>query len=224
MKNIFIIICLGLLLISCKERKKSELEKYGNTFSYIPIFHFDIPDNWVKYDLMDSAFSIQIPPYMRETIWDGMNIIDKDKGITFCYNDSTLEDEHYYGRVAIDYVTASKGTFSKPEDNLLTGETIDILEKIVDDEIKDRSQILNGPIFDCKSTNQHYFLNHEPCSTHYLDIFYRRKSVTNSCPVSVHIFFLQNDDKMVKMMISFHDKDSMIFSDLFKIIKTFEWN
>ena len=224
MKNTFIIICLGLLLVSCEEKCKSEFEMYGNTFSKISSLHFDVPDNWVKYDLMDNAFSIQVPPYMRETIWDGMDIIDKDKGTTFCYNDSTLEDEHYYGRVAIDYVTASKGTFFKPDEYALKGETFDVLEKIVDDEIKDRSQLLNGPIFDCSSTNQSYFQNNKPCSTHYLDIFYRRKSVTKSSPVSVHIFLLQNDDKMVKMMISFHDKDSMIFSDLFKIIKTFEWN
>ena len=35
---------------------------------------------------------------------------------------------------------------------------------------------------------------------------------------------MQNDDKMVKMMIAYHDKDSLIFKDLFQSVKTFEWN
>ena len=110
-----------------------------------------------------------------------------------------------------------------PDEWALSAENIMALDEMVDGEIKDRSLILNGPYFDCSTTNQ-MFKNNKLTRTYYLDTYYRRKSITGDSPVSVHIFFLQNDDKMVKMMIAYHDKDSLIFQNLFNSIKTFEWN
>ena len=98
------------------------------------------------------------------------------------------------------------------------------LDKMVDEEIQDRNLILNGPFMDCSTTNQIFDKNNKLIRTHFLDTYYRRKSVTGDSPVSVHIYIMQNDDKMVKMMVAYHDKDSLIFKDLFQSVKTFEWN
>lgn len=214
---------LAILLIACKEKVPSELEMYGNTFGRISSGLFDVPSDWVRYNLMDSTCSIMMPPNMRETFLDGVIIIDKNMGTNFCYHDSTDNLKHYYSRVAIDFVKTKKGSFAKPDEWVLSAESIMALDKIVDSEIQDRSLILNGPYFDCSTTNQ-MFKNDKLTRTYFLDTYYRRKSITGDSPVSVHIFFLQNDDKMVKMMIAYHDKDSLVFQNLFNSIKTFEWN
>lgn len=223
MRNELYLLCIALLLVACKEKVPSELEMYGNTFAKISSGEFEVPDDWVKYNLMDGACSIMMPPYMRETFLDGVDIIDKDKGTNFSYHDSTDNMKHFYSRVAVDYIKAQKGTFAMPYEWVLNVENTLALDEMVDGEIKDRSLILNGPYFDCSTTNQ-MFKNDKLTCTYYLDTYYRRKSVTGDSPVSVHIFFLQNDDKMVKMMIAYHDKDSLVFQNLFNSIKTFEWN
>lgn len=214
---------LILLFVACKEKVPNELEMYGNTFGYISSGKFDIPDDWVRYNLMDSACSIMMPPNMKETFLDGVYIIDKNEGTNFIYYDSTDNTKYYYSRVAIDYFKAQKGTFAMSDEWVLNSENITALDKMVNEEIKDRSYILNGPYFDCSSTNQ-TFKNDKLTRTYYLDTYYRRKSVTGDSPVSVHIFFLQNDDKMIKIMVAYHDKDSLVFQNLFNSIKTFEWN
>lgn len=223
MKKELWLLCFALLLVACKDKVPNEIEMYGNTFGRISSGKFDVPDDWVRYNLMDSACSIMMPPTMKETFLDGVDIIDKDKGTNFSFHDSTDNMKHYYSRVAVDYIKATKGTFAMPDEWALSTENIMALDEMVDGEIKDRSLILNGPYFDCSTTNQ-MFKNNKLTHTYYLDTYYRRKSITGDSPVSVHIFFLQNDDKMVKMMIAYHDKDSLIFQNLFNSIKTFEWN
>lgn len=217
------ILSIALLLVACKEKVPSELEMYGNTFGRISSGKFEVPNDWVKYNLMDSACSIMMPPNMRETYLDGVNIIDGDKGTNFSFHDSSDNMKHYYSRVSVDYIRAKKGTFAMPDEWVLNVDNTMALDEMVDGEIKDRNLILNGPYFDCSTTNQ-IFKNNKLTCTYYLDTYYRRKSITGDSPVSVHIFFLQNDDKMIKIMMAYHDKDSLIFENLFNSIKTFEWN
>lgn len=222
MKRLLWFLCITFLLIACR-KTPSEYELYGNTFGCISSSTFDVPDDWVKYNLMDSACSIMMPPNMKEIVLDGGNIIDKDKGTTFVYHDSTDNKKHYYGRVAIDYFRGEKGTFAKPDEWVLNTENTDALYALVYEEVLNRSHILNGPLFGCQATES-VFKNGKYTQAYYLDTYYRRKSATSDSPVSVHIYFLQNDDKMVKMMISYHDVDSLVFQNLFNSIKTFEWN
>ena len=223
MKKELWFLCFALLLVACKKTVSSEFEMYGNTFGRISSDEFEVPDDWVSYNLMDSACSIMMPPNMRETFLDGVDIIDKNKGTNFCFYDSTDNMKYYYSRVAVDYIRAKKGTFSMPSEWALNTENGMALDAMVDGEIKDRSLILNGPYFECSTTNQ-MFKNDKLTRTYYLDTYYRRKSITGDSPVSVHVFIFQNDDKMVKMMIAYHDKDSLIFQNLFNSVKTFEWN
>ena len=224
MKKVFVSIFILFSMFGCKERIPSEIELYGNTFINIRSGKFDVPADWVRYSLMDSACSIMMPPNMKETPLDGVNVINKKRGTNFAFRDTTNSQKHYYSRVAIDYFKVNQGTFAKPDEYVLNSDMYFALDKMVDEEIQDRNLILNGPFMDCSTTNQIFDKNNKLIRTHFLDTYYRRKSVTGDSPVSVHIYIMQNDDKMVKIMVAYHDKDSLIFKDLFQSVKTFEWN
>ena len=232
MKNIAwigFVIMIACMVISCKQRKVSDMELYGNTFIHINMDDFDVPYNWTEYELMDGACSIMMPPYMKKTVWDGTDVIDDKKGTNFCYNDTTdwndsvsvKSRKYYYTRVYVDYIRASHGTFSKPGDIVSSAETDQQLEQMAYNEIQDRTLILNGPFVDWFFTNNPLTNGQKP--TQVLDTYYRRKGLTGEGPVSVHIFLIQNDDKAVKIMMAYHDKDSLEFRDLFNAAKTFRW-
>ena len=232
MKNIAwigFVIMIACMVISCKQRKVSDMELYGNTFIHINMDDFDVPYNWTEYELMDGACSIMMPPYMKKTVWDGTDVIDDKKGTNFCYNDTTdwndsvsvKSRKYYYTRVYVDYIRASHGTFSKPGDIVSSAETDQQLEQMAYNEIQDRTLILNGPFVDWFFTNNPLTNGQKP--TQVLDTYYRRKGLTGEGPVSVHIFLIQNDDKAVKIMMAYHDKDSLEFKDLFNSAKTFRW-
>ena len=224
MKKSFLFISATILLSGCNETVPTDIELYGNTFINIRSKEFKVPTDWIQYNLMDSACSIMMPPNMKETVWDGFHFIDKSEGTTFSFNDTADSKKHFYSRVAIDYFREKQGTFAKRNEYILDSEVYKLLDKMVDAEIKNPDLILNGPFYDCSETNQIPSTDNGFTSTYYLDTYYRRKGLTGNGPVSVHIFIMQNDDKMVKMMISYHDKDSLTFNNLFQSIKTFKWN
>ncbi|WP_315332661.1 hypothetical protein [Prevotella histicola] len=225
MKQKIVFTCMTILLFGCKESVRNDLDLYGNTFINIDSKEFKVPSDWIRYNLMDSACSIMMPPNMKETVWDGFHFIDKSEGTTFSFNDTTDSLEHFYSRVAIDYFRANQGTFAKRNEYLvLDKEAYTALDNMVDAELESPDLILNGPFYDCSETNQMPSTDNGFTSTYYLDTYYRRRGLTGNGPVSVHIFIMQNDDKMVKMMISYHDKDSLTFNNLFQSIKTFKWN
>lgn len=224
MKKVYVSVFILFSMFACKERIPSKVELYGNTFINIRSGKFDVPSDWIRYSLMDSACSIMMPPNMKETELDGVNIIHKKRGTNFTFRDTTDNQRHYYSRVAIDYFKVNFGTFAKPDEYVLNTDMYLALEKMVDEEIQNRDLILNGPFMDCSTTNQMFDKNNKLTRTYFLDTYYRRKSTIGDSPVSVHIYIMQNDDKMVKMMIAYHDKDSLIFNNLFQSVKTFEWN
>jgi len=224
MKKLNAFILFAMFLPGCKERIPTDLELYGNTFINIGSGKFDVPSDWIRYDLMDSACSIMMPPNMKETMLDGAYVIDKKEGTNFSFRDTTDSQKHYYSRVALDYVRTNEGTFAKPDEYVLNSDVYWTLDKMVDEEIQSRELILNGPFMDCSTTNQMFDKQNKLTRIYFLDTYYRRKSITGDSPVSVHIYIIQNDDKMVKMMIAYHDKDSLVFKNLFQSIKTFEWN
>ena len=224
MKQKIVFACMAILLFGCKESVRNDLDLYGNTFINIGSKEFKVPSDWIRYNLMDSACSIMMPSNMKETVWDGFHFIDKSEGTTFSFNDTTDSKKYFYSRVAIDYFREKQGTFAKRNEYILVSEVYKLLDKMVDAEIKNPDLILNGPFYDCAETNQMPSTDNRFTSTYYLDTYYRRKGLTGNGPVSVHIFIMQNDDKMVKMMISYHDKDSLTFNNLFQSIKTFKWN
>ena len=161
MKKVFVSIFILFSMFGCKERIPSEIELYGNTFINIRSGKFDVPADWVRYSLMDSACSIMMPPNMKETPLDGINVINKKRGTNFAFRDTTNSQKHYYSRVAIDYFKVNQGTFAKPDEYVLNSDMYFALDKMVDEEIQDRNLILNGPFMDCSTTNQIFDKNNK---------------------------------------------------------------
>ena len=104
MKQKIVFACMVILLIGCKESVPSDTKLYGNTFINIQSKEFKVPTDWIRYNLMDSACSIMMPPNMKETVLDGFNFIDKSEGTTFSFNDTTDSKKYFYSRVAINKV------------------------------------------------------------------------------------------------------------------------
>lgn len=145
----------------------------------------------------------------------------------FMYRDTTDINNYHYGRVGIDYYRHSGGIYAKANEyvnysdleiifapvlkNALSGGR-KVLEYTVPD-----AELLNGPIYDSHS------LFGEKLFYAY-DAFYRRKGHTKGeGPVSCHIFLMMNKTEAALVTIAFHDKDSILFENLFNAVKTFQW-
>ena len=56
------------------------------------------------------------------------------------------------------------------------------------------------------------------------DAYHRRKGHTQGeGPVSCHIIHLMNKTEAALMTVSFYDKNSVLFENLFNVVKTFKW-
>lgn len=224
--KIITISVIAIFFIGCSDNKApSDLERYGNTFSHINNKRFEVPDNWNTHELFDGAFQIQLPNYMKQTESHPMG--NSSANCIFMYRDTTDINNYHYGRVGIDYYRHSGGIYAKANEyvnysdqeiifapvlkNALSGGR-KVLEYTVPD-----AELLNGPIYDSHS------LFGEKLFYAY-DAFYRRKGHTKGeGPVSCHIFLMMNKTEAALVTIAFHDKDSILFENLFNAVKTFQW-
>ena len=231
-KVVMLVVSTVVVLSACTRHHVSDMELYGNTFIHLNDSDFTAPSDWVEYSLIDSSFTISIPPYMRRSIIDGMRMLEKNEAV-FSHNDSVTNGEHRYGRIWIGYSKVPEGTANAVTDYINTYEpqTYKALEQIVDNALGKgpdspsaqdgvpAGKVLNGPFYDCL-----YIGKHDWQRSYAIDAYYRRGGHTKGKgAVSCHIFIVQNFDEMVNITVSHHDKDSADFKDLFKIIKTFRW-
>lgn len=231
-KIIMMVVSTVVVLGSCTNHHVSDVELYGNTFIHLSDSDFTAPSDWVEYSLMDSSFTISIPPYMKPSIIDGMRMLEKNEAV-FSHNDSVTNGEHRYGRIWIGYFQVPEGTANAVTDYINTYEpqTYKALEQIVDNALGKgpdspsaqdgvpAGKVINGPFYDCL-----YIGKHDWHRSYAIDAYYRRGGHTRGKgAVSCHIFIVQNYDEMVNITVSHHDKDSADFKDLFKVIKTFRW-
>ena len=225
-KNQYIIILIVLLLCSCREGKHiSDVELYGNTFINIGYEDFNAPDSWVEHQLFDGAFQVKLPPYMRQT--ENFPMTDGHATTIFMYRDTTGTSDYHYGRVGIDYYYHGFGDFNKANERISYSDQEKALAPIVQaalsggqimlDYTVPNGELLNGPFYD-----SHLLYNKG--SFYAYDAYYRREGHTaGEGPVSCHIFLLMNKTEAALMTVSFHDKDSALFDNLFNMVKTFRW-
>ncbi len=215
-----------LFLVGCWESEHvSNVELYGNTFIHIGYEDFDSPESWVTHNLFDSAFQIKLPPYMLKT--ESYPMRDGCAGIIFMYRDTTEANEYHYGRVGINYYYHGFGDFNKADEHIshsdlekalspIVSETLSGGLKILDYTVPD-GELLNGPFYD-----SHFIFDRKLFYAY--DAYYRRKGHTQGeGPVSCHIFLFMNKFEAALMTVSFHDKDSVLFDNLFNVVKTFKW-
>jgi len=224
MKHYYLLLAAFLLIaIGCSERKpKTDLEYYGNTFIKMSDDVFEAPIDWKRVVLGDGEFEIQMPAYMRD------NSMPHAEGASnqtylFNYRDTTGRNESHYGRIAVDFIKGKP--FNLATEYISFKDQYDFWDPIVQQALKGGKgpdgfevpdgKLLNGP---------HYSELRSNVPIYIYDACYRRGGhIKGEGPVSVHMFFMMNKQEAAIMTISYHDKDSVLFKDLFNVVKTFKW-
>lgn len=132
-----------------------------------------------------------------------------------CSNKKTITDKRCPALVdkADEYISYSdqEKTLAPVVSRALSGG-----QKILDYTVPD-GELLNGPFYDSHHIYDRKFF-------YAYDAYYRREGHTQGeGPVSCHIFLLMNKTEAALMTVSFHDKDSVLFDNLFNVVKTFKW-
>lgn len=223
MKRIFLFLELltTILFVGCmKSNTVSDVELYGNTFLHIDDEEFNVPNSWVTHNMFDSAFQIKLPSYMHKSMSYPMR--NGYANTVFTYRDTTGTGKYHYGRIGLDYY---RGDFNKADEYISYSEQEKQLAPVVVRALSSRIKIpdytvpagklLNGPFYD-----SHILVRQ---NLYVYDASYRRKGNTGEGPVSCHIFLMMNKTEAVLMTVSYHDKDSVLFKNLFNSVKTFEW-
>ncbi len=221
MRKLPLYLCILLMSLGCRNNMPiSDKEIYGNTFIKLGFEDFHAPIDWETHDLFYGAFKMQLPPYMKQT--ENKPLRDGYGCAIFMYRDST--EEYHYGRLSIDYNYHRSGGFNKANEYIKYSEQVAILEPIVRGALSSgkianytvpEGEIINGPFYD----------NHNVCGCYVYDAYYRRKGHTSGeGPVSCHIFLLMNKVESALITVSYHDKDSVLFDNLFNAVKTFRWS
>ena len=194
---------------------------------------------WNTYSYAD-AFSIMVPPYMRENQFELVGVdstkLNNVHDNPFLVNKCTLSDKplnshesaftsfsskkdsihNSYASIKIIYMKGDDGDFS----DHLQGADLEREDskQICDQLIK--SQLGFGKLIKKRQCDMTFTQNGDM----YLDICYQRVGNTKGeGPVTVHIFFIQNMDEAVEIVVSYHDKHHDVYKDLFNIIETFKW-
>lgn len=215
-------LVMFFVLMGCSESNQvSEAELYGNSFIKIDNSDFSVPSNWNTHDLFNNSFQINLPPYMHVT--KNYPVEDNGASIIFNYRDTANTDKFHYGRVGIDYYYREIGDFNKASENISYSDQVNMLSPIVERSLKvyvkgfPDGEIINGPFY-----TSHFLYDKK--SFYAYDAFFRRKGIPESeGPVSCHIFLLMNKTEAAVMTVSFFDKDSVLFENLFNVVKTFKW-
>lgn len=215
--SIFALVTLGCT----KSKPVSDLEFYGNTFIKMSDEVFEVPNDWKHIVLGDGEFEIQIPPYMRYYLTPDIENATYQMYV-LNYRDTTERREYHYGRIGIDFMRNQQ--FNLATDYISVNDQYNFWKPIVRQALKGRTgpdgfhypdgKLLNGP--HCSVLFNYPMRIYNTC--------YRRGGHTKGKgPVSVNMFLLMNKQEAVIMTISYHDKDSVLFKDLFNVVKTFRW-
>lgn len=212
------------MLVSCKENKTlRNIDVYGNTFLQVCSGDFKAPDNWVTHHPFDSAFQLQLPPFMCQT--ESLPMRGGCATTIYTYCDTAKQEEYHYGRVGIDYFNCALCGFTKADVFIVNPDTLfaPILKKALSggkkygDYTVPDAELLNGPFYDSHLIYDNHIV-------YAYDAYYRRKSHTDGdTPISCHLFFLMNKEEAALITVSYYDKDSILFGNLFNCIKTFKW-
>lgn len=232
--NFIIIAIVAFMFISCGGTTTS----YVNTEFWEVDHEFEAPEDWETYTYAD-AFSIQIPTYMKEQVYDSAIDVQKLKnGVEpyMCVKENTLNDNslnagefaemtfsarndslhNNYARIYIKYMKAYAGDF------LDSGKLADLNREDSKEfcDLLIKNQLGNGTLIKILKREMIYTKKGNMA----LDICYQRVGNTeNEGPVTVHIYYLQHTDEAVLMTASYHDKNKVKFRDLFNIVETLDW-
>lgn len=236
MKRIQLIILAytAMLFASCGNTATTKVEKeFWETN-----MDFEAPADWETYSYAD-AFSIQIPNYMKEKAYE--TFIDAQKAQKgdsdfMSLQENTLGDKpleigesadmsfsarndsthNSYARIHIQYMKSAMDSFNDNYDliDMHRADTKELCDILI------KNQLGNGRLI--KVRNQEMIFTNKANVA--LDVCYQREGNTdNEGPVTVHIYYLQNNDEAILLTVSYHDKNKNLYKDLFNIVETIDW-
>lgn len=186
-----------------------------------------IPDTWRTYNV-GNQYEISVPPtielkrsYHEYTQHQKkLNLPTNDEIVIFQQDGLSQKTEAALGkycRVMIQYISGSYGDFlNKTETDALNYEYATIFQEMVTAEIGTKSRQMGDISYYWKETRGQKFI----------EINYRRTG-TNfdvSIPVKCKICIFQNNNKMIKMILSYREKEAEIWAkDFDLVLKSFLW-
>ena len=180
-----------------------------------------IPDTWRTYNV-GNEYEISVPPtielkrsYHEYTqLQKKLNLPTNDEIVIFQQDGLSQKTEAALGkycRVMIQYISGSYGDFlNKTETDALNYEYATIFQEMVTAEIGTKSRQMGDISYYWKETRGQKFI----------EINYRRTG-TNfdvSIPVKCKICIFQNNNKMIKMILSYREKEAEIWAKDFDLV------
>ena len=224
MKNVLFITLLFIVSLpaGCDNKRTSDDLIYGNSFIRPDSTKVQVPEDWVTHSIFHGAFQIKLPPYMHKT---DSTLLNEDYWTSsiYMYRDTIESGEYYYARVSIDYYCNPDITYYNANEAISIEKLKEIMEPFIQKALKGGmvagymikdDKIINGPFYEVLSLST-------PRPFKVYDTFYRRTG--HGDPVSCHLYLLMNRNEAALIMVSYYDRDSMKFKDLFNVIKTFKW-
>ena len=186
-----------------------------------------LSDGWITYK-GGTAFQLSVPPTV-ELRNDNDAYSQGIKSLNLTYNDGNIifqqeglsrqEPGAYdkYCRIMIQYVGGSSGDFMKStETEPLDYEWQGVFDDLVGGSIGPAANLMGGYSYDWTT------INGAKC----IRIDYRRtgNNFDTSIPVVCRIAIFQNNDEMVKLILSYREKEAFIWKEDFeRVFESFKW-
>ena len=228
---ILVMMGIGLLISFCSAINNSvSNNSYSQSVSVVKLEAAEkvvIPDTWRTYNI-GNQYEISVPPTVElkrpydeyTQIQKKLNLPANDEIIIFQQEGLSRRTEAALGkycRVMIQYISGSYGDFlNKTETDPLNYEYAAIFQEMVTAEIGPASRQMGDISYCWKEIRGQKFI----------EITYRRtgSDFDTSIPVKCKLCLFQNNNEMVKMILSYREKEAEIWAkDFDLVLKSFLW-
>ena len=236
-----IISVIGICIATCSRNNNGDTPSYGSFSSYTPTpapttpnpIRLPIPQNTelsgFSTQSFYNAFSISVPasverrrydsPYSRNLRQNGIAdvapdvIVFNQKGL----GNMTERAQNQYCRIMIQFVQGQAGDFlNNYETEVFDMEAQQVLQEIVLAEVGFAASLIGNISYNWIRVN----------NANGILVEYKRTGVHNdtSIPVCCKIILFQNNNKLVKMILSYREKEASLWKDDFDVVlRSFKW-
>lgn len=191
----------------------------------VALSDYSPPSSWTKYLISNEAFSICVPNTLElRNEYDPYTILQKELGFV-CNSDVVIfqqkslangnfaDADKHYCRIMIQHFKGESGDFlMSTKTEFIDYETKEFLREIAKNE-------LGGYDFLEEPTYRWIDIN----GIKAIEIKYRRNG-NDGNTTACSIYLLQNNNKMVKMMVAYREQEKERWlPDMNNVIKTFKW-
>jgi hypothetical protein len=202
-----VFLYFGYNLTCLNIEKNSRAPNNWQTYSAEGVFEISVPPS-IELRNKSDEYSIQLQKY--NLLKDDVSIFQQ-KGLSSRNKDAL----NHYCRVLIQYFEGAPGDYmTKNEALLIDDEFASVLQEMVTNEIGPMSSQIGQTEYRWKKSNNHT----------YLEVEYTRTGVNITPLVVCKICLFQNDDEMVKILMSYKENESELWQKDFALIpKYFRW-